>query len=385
MLSRFRGYVTAVVLFLTIVPATQAKYGGGTGEPNNPYLIYTAEHLNAIGVESNDWGKHFKLVADIDLSEFSYSTALIVPDTANNTAGFQGTPFTGIFDGNDHIISNLTIDGAGYLGLFGCLAPEGEIKDLELVDVNIVGSGDCVGGLVGQNGGILSQCRSTGGVSGDTEVGGLAGHNFGLVANCHSAGAISGIGKVGGLVGYNLSGQVLQCYSTGTVRASGWYVGGLLGSNSGYVLRCYSTGAVRGRYYAGGLVAINSGSIINCYSTGLISGIGPAFGGLVGSNTGIVIDCFWDTQATGLNRSEAGTGLTTIQMQDIQTYLDAGWDWAGQANDGISEVWQMPEEGGYPVLAVFSGYAPAELQGLGTAEDPYLVSEALELAAMVNY
>jgi len=28
---------------------TQAQYGGGTGEPNDPYLIYTAEQMNEIG------------------------------------------------------------------------------------------------------------------------------------------------------------------------------------------------------------------------------------------------------------------------------------------------------------------------------------------------
>jgi len=32
-----------------------AKYGGGTGEPNDPYLIYTAEQLDDIGAEPNDW------------------------------------------------------------------------------------------------------------------------------------------------------------------------------------------------------------------------------------------------------------------------------------------------------------------------------------------
>ncbi|MHC4355475.1 MAG: hypothetical protein ACYS0H_22475 [Planctomycetota bacterium] len=29
------------------------------------------------------------------------------------------TPFTGVFDGNNHTISHLTISGDSYLGLFG--------------------------------------------------------------------------------------------------------------------------------------------------------------------------------------------------------------------------------------------------------------------------
>jgi hypothetical protein len=44
-----------------------AKYGGGTGEPNDPYLIYTTEQMNTISIDPNDWDKHLRLMADIDL------------------------------------------------------------------------------------------------------------------------------------------------------------------------------------------------------------------------------------------------------------------------------------------------------------------------------
>lgn len=82
------------------------KYGGGTGEPNDPYLIYTAEHLNALGAEPNDHDKHFKLMAEIDLSGYTYDGAVI-------------TSFTGVLDGNGHVISHLTAFGRRRaLGLF---------------------------------------------------------------------------------------------------------------------------------------------------------------------------------------------------------------------------------------------------------------------------
>ena len=66
--------LVTLTAYLFVLPA-QAQYGGGTGEPNDPYLIYTAEHLNAIGAEPNDWDKHFKLMADINLSGYSYDAA----------------------------------------------------------------------------------------------------------------------------------------------------------------------------------------------------------------------------------------------------------------------------------------------------------------------
>ncbi|MCX5643254.1 MAG: hypothetical protein NTZ17_01005 [Phycisphaerae bacterium] len=190
-------------------------------------------------------------------------------------------------------------------------------------------------------------------------MGGLAGHSYwGYVTYCYSTGVVSGNSGVGGLVGENNSGTVTQCYSTGTVSGDGG-VGGLVGDNyGGSVAQCYSTGSV-----------ISSDSV----------------GGLVGNNQGDVTGCFWDTQSSGRGKSAGGTGLTTAQMQDIQAYVAAGWDWVGEMENGTHEVWQMPEAGSYPILAILSGYAPPRLQGLGTADDPYLIARAVELGAMMYY
>jgi hypothetical protein len=71
--TRKSNLLAKITVFFVIccccLPA-QAKYGGGTGEPNDPYLIYTAEQMNAIGADPNDWDEHFKLMADIDLNGY---------------------------------------------------------------------------------------------------------------------------------------------------------------------------------------------------------------------------------------------------------------------------------------------------------------------------
>ena len=72
-----------VMLYFSGLTA-QAQYGGGSGEPNDPSLIYTAEQMNEIGLHEEDWDKHFRLMADIDLSDFDYDAALIAPDTDNS-------------------------------------------------------------------------------------------------------------------------------------------------------------------------------------------------------------------------------------------------------------------------------------------------------------
>ena len=179
-----------------------ADYGGGAGEPNDPYLIYTAEHLNAIGAEPNDWDKNFKLMADIDLAGFTYDGALIAPDIDPCELGFQGTSFTGVFDGNGRTVSHLTITSGSHLGLFGRVESGAEVKNLGLLDVNIIGS-DYVGGLVGFNRGRIATSYCTGTVTGDVRVGGLTGRNWGIITMSYSAGMVSGNEDVGGLAAGN--------------------------------------------------------------------------------------------------------------------------------------------------------------------------------------
>ncbi|MHC4205679.1 MAG: right-handed parallel beta-helix repeat-containing protein, partial [Planctomycetota bacterium] len=53
-----------------------SKYGGGTGEPNNSFLIYTAEHLNSIGTEPDDWNKHGTHSRDLHLLVCLTATAM---------------------------------------------------------------------------------------------------------------------------------------------------------------------------------------------------------------------------------------------------------------------------------------------------------------------
>jgi hypothetical protein len=674
--SRILQTISLLIAVCLLSSTVRAQYGGGTGEPNDPYLIYTPEQMNAIGAEPNDWDKHFKLMADIDLSGFSYDTALIAPDTNGATWGFDGPPFSGVFDGNGHIILHLTVKGGSNLGLFGRLDDGAEVKNLGLVAINITGSDDSnyVGGLVGYSQGNITNCHSTGTVSGDDyvgglvgfingnistsyssgtvsggeDVGGLVGHSRGSIEASYSSGTVSGYRYVGGLVGINYydffegSGSINTSYSSGTVSGyrsvgglvgynrgsittsystgavtgnmevgglvgagstftnsvqnsvwdietsglyisaggfglttsemidpymlglngfggdpnwvldpgrdyprlawegtagqiipelnidpleghgtkeqpyridtaaqlillgrasilcdkhlilgadidldsnlpdgqvfkqavipsftgvfdgknhvinnleiiggshlglfgrlddgaevknlglvainitgSGNFVGGLVGYNNGSAVnRCYSTGMVNGDKdvgglvglndrgsidvsyssvtvsggeYVGGLVGSNGGYVTSCYSVGAVDGTGSDVGGLVGINTatfvrnprpGIVPNCFWGTQTSGQATSAAGTGLTTAQMQDAQTFLDAGWDWICEIKNGTHEVWQMPGGGGYPALAIFGGYTPPQLQGLGTLEDPYLISDALELGAIVYY
>ncbi len=362
-----------------------AQYGGGIGEPNDPYLIYTAEHLNTLGAEPNDYDKHFKLMADIDLSGYEYERAVIAPDVASDESGFQGVSFTGSFDGSDHMISNLHIEGGSYLGLFGQLGPEAIVFNLDLEAVDVYGMGDYIGGLVGRTLGSITSSNNAvadgGFVSGRDSVGGLAGSNSGSITQCHSRAAVSARYDVGGLVGFN-SGDVTYCSNTGEVSGDS-SVGGLVGhsfrgsrlngcSNEGAVLgrvsigglvgrnfetsdvrNCYSHGNVSGIRYVGGLIGMNTfiAYAVNCYSTGAVNG-DEEVGGLVGwsRDPSDVLHCFWDTQTSGQSRSSGGTGKTTTEMQTVATFLDAGWDFVNETDNGTDDVWWISEDQDYPRL-----------------------------------
>ncbi|MCX5646559.1 MAG: hypothetical protein NTZ17_18050 [Phycisphaerae bacterium] len=374
------------------VPQTpRAKYGGGTGEPNDPYLIFTAKQMNAIGDDAGDWDKHFKLMADIDLAAFDGQQGR----PAFNIIGTRyDNPFTGIFDGSGHTISHLTIRGSSSLGLFGRLKYPAEVKGLGLLDINVTAGSNIssVGGLVGSNGdylgaqkgGTITNCYSTGVVSGAGPqanfFGGLVGTNYGEVSRCYSTAVVTASWQVGGLVGGNgnfmfAQGVVKYCYSTGTVRANSAVVGGLVGENFGTVTCCCCTGAVSGSQpwpWAGGLLGSNHSTVTNCYSTGAVSGTGWYVGGLTCWSMGTVTGCFWDTQTSGQATSAEGTGKTTAEMQRASTFLAAGWDFADETNNGTEDIWWIDEGWGYPHLwwdvpqVKYGG-------GIGTGQDPYQI------------
>jgi len=286
----------------------QRRYAGGTGEPNDPYQIATAAGLMALGETPEDYDKHFILCADIDLDpnlpgRKVFDRAVIAPDIDDLAGWLQGTPFTGVLDGKGHTISHPVIVGDSYLGLFGWSRDEAKVRNLGLVDVYLSASGDCVGGVIGSNGGSVTQCFCTGAIRGEGWVGGLVGTNGGSVTECYSTGTVSGDQTVGGLVGGNSSGGV-----------DGW---------DGGIRNCYSTGAVDGNYDVGGLV---------------------------GGGGGTVVACFWDTQTSGQTSSAGGTGKTTDQMQTAETFLDAGWDFMGETVNGPNDVWKIAEGLDYPRL-----------------------------------
>ncbi|MHC4527990.1 MAG: GLUG motif-containing protein, partial [Planctomycetota bacterium] len=389
-----------------LLDADLSDFVAGAGTESDPYLIYTAEELNLIGLFWCEFDKHFKLMADIDLSAYT--------GTAFNIVGNQVIEFSGVFDGDGHTISNFTYSTLRreYVALFGYVGSGGEIKNLGMVNVNVyadkgyvvgrlVGRNDgtvsnCyatgsvfgyneIGGLVGRNEGTVSDCYATGSVFGYNEIGGLVGWNDGMVSDCNASGSVTQLGDwgnyhVGGLVGWNVDGTVSNCSAAGIVTGV-YSVGGLVGSNeAGTVSKCYATGSVSGKVHVGGLIGGVYATVSDCYAAASVTGVGSSnweIGGLVGVSGGTVSNCyaigsvsgnyqvgglmgnyydgtvtasFWDIDTSGQATSAAGTGKTTGEMQTRSTFTDAGWDFVGETANGTEDIWEL-QGPNYPCLA----------------------------------
>ena len=323
----------------------------------------------------------YTLAGDIDAGETSLASGVwnpangFVPVGGNGAAGF-----TGVFNGQGHTISNLTIidttpvaqvlvngyPSDGVAGLFGFVDVGGLVENVNLANANVSGGdGMWVGALAGALMGTVTGSSSSGAVTTGNEVstvngpayalaGGLVGGMGGSVqASNSSATILGGDAIVGGLVGGAAHGaNIANSYATGQVTtgaanasfnqtpAAGGLVGGIngfiFGTNTNpvpvTVSGSYATGNVVGGGGAnvGGFVGSDTKSTISTsYATGSAtesaagpSGFSNAVGGFAGGlDVGGAITKSW---ASGAVTTTAGPdGVTTTFAGGFVGYVNA--------------------------------------------------------------
>ncbi|MGD9639472.1 MAG: GLUG motif-containing protein [Alphaproteobacteria bacterium] len=137
----------------------------------------------------------------------------------------------------DNCYTTGSIYGNFHLGLIAGYAEASVIKN-SYSKGSITGD-DYLGGIVGRgNNTSISKCYATGNIissrgSGDDWAGGLAGkiQNSSSVTNCYTTGKVTGHNHIGGLIGRVESSSVINSYAVGAVSGSS-SVGGLIGSAS---------------------------------------------------------------------------------------------------------------------------------------------------------
>ena len=241
-------------------------------------------------------GETGNVTADIE-ADFN----LWVPIGEANIIG-ETEPYTGTFNGNGHVISDLKITNELYsnYGLFG--TTEGAaidgiyVNNFEL-EKNTAGAIGCIVGHM--QGGSLTNSTCSGILT--------AAH-----ADCIAGGLVGKFEKNG-----SASGTIHSCYA-GT-NQTGYQMGGLVGDlaagcslYNSYANASFSpqSGSTK---YMGGLVGINKGTVENCYSR--VRGTIPSatyFGWLAGDNTnGSLVSSYIPTSASTRYTATGKTGTQT--------------------------------------------------------------------------
>ena len=238
------------------------------------------------------------------------------------------TYFGGTFDGQGHMIENLTVISTDpgytsdeseymvYVGLFGVVA-DATIRNLILGEhcslsyegtannVNVAGLVGCSTRGIGKTT-IIDNCWNLATVEANSDSGTAFAAGFVArpgsttsITNSTNSGAISGNISVGGFTGYTAATTIRNCRNTGTITLKNFF-GDAWHTASGFVARpagnnacrvegCINNGAIVGPSFIGafyGSVRFSGNSAKNCTNYGLIQASSDASGatsGVVGA------------------------------------------------------------------------------------------------------
>ena len=337
--------VTAAVQ--NIEEENDIAFAGGDGTAENPYQIATAKQLVAV---RNDLAAHYVLNNNIDLSGYS----------SWNPIGDAVYSFSGSFDGNGHVIRNMTIEvqtSDSYLGLFG-YASGAKLTNVVLEDATIRGTlstgNHQVALLVGKTSKTtfkttLSDCTVSGSiqlVANDTSlaIGGIVGQTEGaVIENCVNRAEITLAEEstatylyCGGIAGSAWS-DISACDNygkiTGVSNASIW-VGGIVG-DGGAVSHCRNYGKVSARsnletYTVAGIAG--RAAVYDSVNYGSVSGYSPVkhggnAAGIAGQDSYNISNCY-----------NAAAEITSKYGSD---YLDSTAYRIGCTNNSVSDVYSL--------------------------------------------
>lgn len=261
---------------------------------------------------------------------------------------------------------NNTNDGSGTGGLIGTNNENGDITYSSLINeaTGTVTGTNNVGGLIGVNKADITGGRYT--VAGEdagmyiNKIYNNGVINVGTYNNQNGDYEFTaGTGQnIGGLIGDN-QGSLTAGYNTGAINASGSKnVGGIAGSNNGTIDQVFNTvmvkpggnqnAAIEGGTNVGGLVGNNSGTLRNAYNTtSEVNGNAVSTGNLVGTNSGTVQYVYGVADKLIGNGNAAKYGYV---IDGSDTWLQEG------TYDGFTfgaKGWKIYNGSTLPMLSVF--------------------------------
>lgn len=229
--------------------------------------------------------------------------------------------FGGYFDGQGHTVSGLVIrDPVSYTGLFCYTQQSSVIANLKVQgNVHPAGRPMVVGGIVGDNSGVIIGCTFDGVVEGNDYVGGITGFNelSGILIDCKSSGTVKGAHYTGGITGEN-TGNIAGCVNEADVNVSNedraksledinleQYAVGLLETDDSNN-KSDKAAANSSTIDSGGIAGLSTGIIQYCSNSGVVGyeHVGYNMGGIVGRQSGYVYAC--ENTGTVCGRKDVG-------------------------------------------------------------------------------
>ena len=304
------------------------------------YNISTAEQLSGLATAINAGNSDlYTMLGKVDAIHLENDIDL------NNEEwepiGTKDNPFKFTFDGQNHTISNLSINKPtdAYVGLFGDLNTPGKIQNVKIENASVKGQSR-VGALVGASyTGTISNCTVSGKIriEGNYQVGGLAGQGYAHISDCsvigNSGSYVKGVYKqdnlegdaVGGIIGYYAEGEKTLANCTASINVEGTRkVGGLAGQIGANVTvdGCKFTGTVstnasedyiaanKGKIMIGGIVGEATGTPVTIVNSTITSG--SVVIGLDPATTGLIIG---GSRVTNPSITQTGNTFTGAILQ----------------------------------------------------------------------
>lgn len=175
-------------------------------------IIYTADELMQINSSAEALSQYYVLGNDISFAGKTFTMIGCVTDSDRDSVD---NPFRGLFEGAGHTISDVTIDKSGggaeaangfQVGLFKSVGSGGIVRNLAAKNITVRAGGGIGGGLVGVNGGTVTNCYVESTVTAldwNEPCGGMIGfNNAGVtVDGCVAVSNVQGLAFCGGNFG----------------------------------------------------------------------------------------------------------------------------------------------------------------------------------------
>lgn len=281
------AFMLITVMLMCYVPPITAERDSITISSSTDFVKFSKNCT----LDTFSSGKTVDLTCDID---FSGTEFVPVPT------------FRGAFNGNGHTISGIKFTKSGsYSGLFRYIGSGGRVSDLNVSgDFLPTGTKSFLGGIAGENSGIIENCSFNGKISGDNVIGGIAGKNTnsGQIISCHAKGSVVGENSSGGIAGKN-DGLISNC--TNDAQINTVYEEKKLDIkeidvDTGAIVETYKTAreendedSVLGHTDSGGITGYNSGVLQGCVNNATVGypHVGYNIGGIVGRQSGYILGC----------------------------------------------------------------------------------------------